>query len=90
MIKNLFIIFWFKSFDIIGVEVEENNLVVDIAVLVVDTLDGFHNVGHLGLSYHDAIAWQNREVIICMHDAYELSFSEEDSPAEEWIGCRER
>ena len=57
---------------------------------MIDASDGFHDVAHFGLSYHDAIAWQNREVIICMHDAYELSFSEEDAPTEERIGGRER
>ena len=90
MIKNLFIIFWFKSFDIIGVEIEENNLVVDVFILVIDASDGFHDVAHFGLSYYDAVAWQYGEIIISMQDAYEFSFSEENSPAEEWIGCRER
>ena len=43
-----------------------------------------------GLSYNDAVAWQYWEIIFCMHDAYEFSFSKEDSPAKEWIGGRKR
>ena len=31
---------------------------------------------YFGLSYYDTVAWQYGEIIICMHDTYEFSFSE--------------
>ena len=83
---NFLIVVCVKPFQIVVVEVENDDLVVGVRPSFLHRPNGLPDVVHCGLAQADAVGWQLRIVVVAMEDAHKLPSAEENAPCEHRIG----